>query len=53
MKPLIGSYSSSFESTKTIAVGFLLQLRGRTRKDGSDFEEIYDEYLKCEDFNYS
>lgn len=22
-------------------------------KDGSDFEEIYDEYLKCEDFNYS
>ena len=22
-------------------------------KDGSDFEEIYDEYLRCEDFNYS
>lgn len=22
-------------------------------RDGSDFEEIYDEYLKCEDFNYS
>ena len=22
-------------------------------KDGSDFEEIYDGYLKCEDFNYS
>ncbi len=21
--------------------------------DGSDFEEIYDEYLRCEDFNYS
>ena len=22
-------------------------------KDGSDFEEIYDDYLKYEDFNYS
>lgn len=22
-------------------------------RDGSDFEEIYNEYLKCEDFNYS
>ena len=22
-------------------------------EDGSDFEEIYDEYLECEDFNYS